>query len=79
MALDRQIAGTAADWDVVHRTRWVAMGILLSVCATAGVAAPFFFDVPVTWHVWAAYLLVIPAVGLLLLSALFLLLYRIAH
>lgn len=59
------------DLDVVHQTRWVALAILLSVCATACVAALFIVDIPVTWHVWAAYLLVIPAVGLLLLSMLF--------
>jgi len=59
------------DREIVHQTRWVAVGILLTVAVTAGVAAAFFFDFPVSWQVWAAYLLVIPALGLLLLSALF--------
>ncbi len=57
--------------DVVRQTSWVALAILFCVLGTGCVAASFVVDIPVTWHVWAAYLLVVPAVGMLLLSMLF--------
>ncbi len=59
------------DLPTVRETRWVAVAIIFLICATACVSVTFFADIPVSWHVWAAYLLVVPALGLLLLSILF--------
>ncbi len=59
------------DLQTVRDTQWIAVAIMSLVCATAVVSISFFADVPVAWHVWAAYLLVIPAMGLLMLSILF--------
>lgn len=63
--------GVGHELQAVHETRWVAVAIFGLVCATACFSVPLVLDVSVAWHVWAAYLLVIPAMGLLMLSGLF--------
>ena len=59
------------DLRTVRETRGVALAIFMLVCATACFSVPLMLNIPIQWHVWAVYLLVVPALGLLLLSVMF--------